>query len=452
MAISEGDRHDAYLRRVQPPVLDADDVVAALRRRAMFVAGVTLACAAASLLYILLATPRYVASGRIDFGPQVAADAASRVQAITSQQIFNKVIAREKLDGDPLFGARLSGILPALLVRVGLVPAADPHVLALRQLERAVSVTPEPNSSTVNVTAVTPDRDMSARVANAVMDSYIENVSRPQNKTAPDVSAPADALRKSLQGRLRDAEERYRIYRQDKGITGDSDPWMLEKQVNELSAQIAAAETRVSSLRSTLSQLQRASNDRNVDAVPAALRSRTLDALRNRYATARRIEADLSETLGPRHPDLKFAGQQLAEARQLLDQAIGDIAQSTAGELGRARSELTRLRTRLDAVKKDLTASSGVTSRLRELEHNVETSRADYQAFLSKPQSLGEQQPSIDPFPRILSRATPQPERGGASPVRILLISSLLGFGLAVSLAWLLELARGQGAGSHFNR
>jgi uncharacterized protein involved in exopolysaccharide biosynthesis len=124
----------------------------------------------------------------------------------------------------------------------------------------------------------------------------------------------------------------------------------------------------------------------------------------------------------------------------MLDQAISDMVRSTTAELGRARSAVTLLKAQLEASKRDLARSNETSSRLKELERDVEASRAAYQAFLSKPRDLGEQQQLDGLIPRILSRATLPAERSGASPIRVLLISILLGLGLAISLAWLLEL------------
>jgi uncharacterized protein involved in exopolysaccharide biosynthesis len=456
MAISDGDRHEAYLRRVQPYVLDVEDILAILRRRATFIAGVTLACAALSLAYVLIAPPKYVSSGRIlldasgfqaagtDAGSHGAADASAievddQISVMTSRGIFDKVIAREKLETDLLFGAASRGMLPALLLGIGIVPAADPHAMALRGLERAVSVTRNPGSFVVNVNVVTPDRETSARVANAVMDVYVEEGGGARAEAAPRTRAPIETSLETLQTRLRDAEQNYQTYRRDNGIADTNGQPMIEKQVSELSSQIAAAEVRVSGLRSTLTQLQRARDDQDINAIPEALRNRTVEALKNRYSVARRIEANLSETLGPRHPDLRFAKLQVAEARWMLDQAVGNMVQSTAAELERARATVTRLKSRLEASKKDLIKSNETSARLRELERDVEANRAAYQTLL-RSRDLGEPQRLDGLSPRILRRATAPLERDGSSPIRVLLISILLGLGLAVSLAWLLEL------------
>lgn len=457
MAISDGDRHEAYLRRVQPPALDVEDVLAMLRRRAMFIAGVTLACAAISLTYILLAAPKYAASGRILLGPSdsqiVGTDATSRgavdasaidvesqIKTMTSPSVFNKVVAREKLESDPLFGAKSKGVLPALLIGIGVVPAVDPHAMALRQLQRGVSVARDSGSFAVDVSSVTPDPETSARVANAVMDTYVEDAARVQPEASPSIVTPTGASLETLQARLRDAEQSYQKYRQDSGITGSSGQSVVEKQVSELSGQIAAAEAKVNGLRATLTQIQHAEDDRDFNAIAGALRSKTVENLKNRYIAARRIEADLSETFGPRHPDLRLARRELTEAKRQLDQAIGGMVQSITADQERTRSTATRLKTRLEALKKDLVRSNETSTRLKELEHEVEASRAAYQEFLRRPREFVEQQ-RVDGFsPRILSRATPPLERSGARPARILLVSILLGLGLAISLAWLLEL------------
>ncbi|MFX8918459.1 hypothetical protein ABTN06_19100, partial [Acinetobacter baumannii] len=87
----------------------------------------------------------------------------------------------------------------------GLVPAAESHTVALRQLTRAISITRNPESKAMNVNVVTPDREMSARLVNAVMDSYVEQ--RVGAETAPGDIAPLGARLETLRTRLRDAEQ-----------------------------------------------------------------------------------------------------------------------------------------------------------------------------------------------------------------------------------------------------
>jgi len=452
MAISESDRHEAYLPRYQAFALDDEGIAEMLRRRAAFVAAVTLACAGICLAWILLSAPKYAASGRILLdlpGAQISGSASTedaskigvenQIYVMTSRSVYDRVIVREKLENDPLFGGKSRGFLSALLTGVGLGRAADPHAMALRQLDRAVSIVRNPGSHAVDVKVVTPDRDASARIANAVMDGYIEEQASAGAQTPSDTTAPLGERLAMLQARLRGAEQRYELFRSETRTAVTGSP--AEKQVSELSGQMSAAEAKVSGLRSTLGQLQRARKTLDAGGIPGLARGGEIGTLGSRYAAAKQFELDLSETLGPRHPDLVIARMDAADAKRRLDQSIRDTVQSTTAELKKARSVVTQLKSRLETSKHDLTKSSEMIARLKELERDMEASRAAYQAVLARSRDLGGQQQRSDSSnARILSRATAPLEPSGAFPIGVLFTSLLLGLGLGVSLAWLLEL------------
>ncbi len=457
MAISESDRHDAYLPRIQAPALDVDGIAAMLRRRAAFIAAVTLACAGICLAWILLSAPKYVASGRILLdlpGARVSSGGAApaaagnadatgvenQIHIMTSRSVYDRVIAQEKLETDPLFGGKSKGILSALLTGVGLTPAVDPHAMALRQLDRAVSIVRNPGSPAVDVNVVTPDRETSARVANAVMDGYVEEQAQARKGVSPSAAASLGPRLETLQSRVRNAEQRYEMFRgenQTVVATGSSN---AEKQVNEISGQMTAAEAKVAGLRSTLNQLQRAKKILEAGGIPDTARGGAVGALGNRYAAAKQLELDLSETLGPRHPDLIIARMRANEAKRLLDQSLQGAVQSATSELERARASATQLKSRLETSKQDVTKSNETVARLKELERDVEASRVAYQAVLARSRDLGGQPRSDSSNARILSRATAPLEPSRAFPIGVLLTSLLIGLGLGVSLAWLLEL------------
>ncbi|WP_246657981.1 GumC family protein [Afipia massiliensis] len=433
-----------------------DGIAAMLRRRAAFITAVTLACAGICLAWILLSAPKYVASGRILLdvpGAQVSSGGAApaagnadatgvenQIHVMTSRSVYDRVIAQEKLETDPLFGGKSKGILSALLAGVGLAPAVDRHAMALRQLDRAVSIVRNPGSHTVDVNVVTPDRETSARVANAVMDGYVEEQAQARKGVSPSAAASLGPRLETLQSRVRNAEQRYEMFRgenQTVVATGSSN---AEKQMNEISGQMSAAEAKVAGLRSTLNQLQRARKTLEAGGIPDTARGGAVGALGNRYAAARQLELDLSETLGPRHPDLIIARMRANEAKRLLDQSIQGAVQSATSELERARSSVTQLRNRIEASKQDLMKSNETVARLKELERDVEASRVAYQAVLARSRDLGGQQQPDRSNARILSRATAPLEPSGAFPIGVLLTSLLIGLGLGVSLAWLLEL------------
>lgn len=434
MALSENDRHDATLRRKQPPASDAWSFAPILRRRIPLIGLVTLVFALAGLIYVALSVPRYMASGRILVGLP-AAEVASQISVMTSPTMLDRVIAREKLEADPQFGGQSKGTLSLLLTGLGLAPSADAHASALRQLERVISVKRDADSSLIDVSALTRDRDMSMRLANAVMDSYIEEQTRAPADATRRAQTPSDAQSGPLQARLKEAEQRYEKYRSEIGSAAANGGPASEKQVNTLSDRLAAAESKVDSLRS---------RSRRAGVDPDTVRGGTIDVLRSRYAAAKRLQDDLSRTLGPRHPDMVIAKLQTSEAQRLLDQAVRNKAQdrieSDAVELERARTTVADLKGRLEIAKKDAVRAKETSIRLRELERDVEISRNAYQAALTQPRELAERQHSSTPATKIISRAALPSESVGTPRVLVLLISILLGLVAGVALALLLEL------------
>jgi len=278
----------------------------------------------------LLSPPRYIATGRIlldvsetasvaEAGDSNSVGIENELYVMTSRSVFDRVIAQEKLDGDPLFGGKPGGLLSALVSSVGLARNSDSHALALHQLERSVNVKRNAGSTVVDVTAVTPDRETSVRIANAVMDGYLAEQAVGRGNTASETAVPSGSRLETLQSRLKAAEQRYEAFR-TRNLKPDSES---EKQVAGLSAQASAAEARAGVLRSSLAQLQRAGRTLDGGGIPDMARSGAFGVAGYRYADARQLERDLSETLGPRHPDLVFARRRAAEAGRTLEQTIG---------------------------------------------------------------------------------------------------------------------------------
>lgn len=437
------------------PPSNAQHLMDVLLRRGRLIVGTILLCALAGLVYIVLMPPKYIASGRILLDPlglQIVGtgvapkgtardtssiDAESQIYVITSRAVFDKVIDSEHLETDPLFGAKPRGLISSLFVNLGLIKPVDPHALALRQLDRSVTVGRSANSFVVNINAATENSDTSARIANAIMNSYVAEENRAQAEIAKRAGSSLDARLDTLKSRVRDAEEKYETYRSTHGIIIANGQPVLEKQVTDLSAQITAAEAKVNELQSALDQIQNTKNGNvRLDAIPEAFRGGSIEILRNRYAAAKQTETNLIATLGPRHPDYATATAQAAEARRLLDQAMRDVVQSVSVELDRAKTTVKGLKAQLDTVNNQLSDSNEASVRLRELGREVEASRAIYESFLARSHELAEQQRFENSNTRILSYASPPLEPGGAPAILILVASLLMGAGLGTAAAW----------------
>ncbi|TDR95043.1 GumC family protein [Enterovirga rhinocerotis] len=440
------------------PMTNGQYLADVLLRRLRLVGAFVVLSLLAGLAYVMLSPTSYIASGRIlldpiglqilgtGVSPRSSArdtstiDAESQTYVITSRAVFDRVITAERLEQDPMFGGRPRGPLGSLLVRFGLSEPLDPRTLALRVLDRALTVVRNPNSFVVNVYVSTGNRDTSARIANAVMNAYVEEENAAQAATAKRAGLSVDARLEALQARLRDAEERYERYRSAHGIVVANGQAVIEKQVIDLSGQLITAESRVNELQSALTQIR---NSRNgvvrLEAIPEAFRGGSIESLRNRYAAARQVENNLNATLGPRHPDYITATLQTAEARRLLDQTIRDMVHSVSVELDRAKGTVAALKGQLEAAKSQISNTNESSVRLRELGREVEVSRSIYETFLGRSRELAEQQRFDNTNTRVLSFASPPIAPSGPPAILVLIASLLMGVGLGTAAAWGME-------------
>lgn len=427
-----------------------------LRRSKPIIVATVIVCFVLALGYALFATPKYTASARILIDPAAlqivgtglsspagtrdtsGIETESQIYVLTSGNVFDGVIAQEKLDTNPLFGMRKQGLLSQILTALGLVAPIDAKAMARRQLDRAVTVSRSNGSFVLTVNVQTESRDLSVRIADAILDIYLKEQRRNQADTARRAAEQLDTRLGDLRGRVRSAEERYEEYRRASGIVTSAGQPLLEKQVADITGAIGAAQSRVSELRTSLEQIRRV-KDGNIDALPEAFRGGSLETLKNRYAAARQLETNTAATLGPRHPDRVTAASQTAEARRLLDQAIHDVIESSTAELERARAVEASLKSRLENTKTDLGSSNDASVKLRELARDVDANRAIYESFLSRSRELSERERLDTSNTRILGRATRPLEANGPPAILILLGSIFLGLGLGVALAWLHE-------------
>ena len=435
--------------------MTAEHLGGVLSRNSRLLISITLLSVLAGIAVIILMPPKYVASGRILFDPvglnivgtgitprittgdSRAIEAESQVYILTSQTIFEKVIAAEHLETNPLFAAKPRNPISSLLAMLGITNPADPRAVALRKLNRAVTVNRNTNSFVVNVNVSTEDRATSAKIANAIMNVYLGEEKRAQAEAAGRAGSSLDTRLEALRKNVRDAEERYERYRSSQGIVMANGQSVLEKQVADLAEQITAAETRVTERQSTLDQMRKARN--NIDTLPEAFRAGAIEVLRARYAAAKQAESNVAATLGPRHPEYVTASAQATAARRLLDQAIEDAIRSNSVELQRAQETVSGLKARLQQINSQLNTSNEASVKLRELGRDVDANRAVYDSFLSRSRELAEQQKLESSNTRILSYASPPLDAGGPSPLLVLLASLLMGLGLGTAAAWFRE-------------
>jgi polysaccharide biosynthesis transport protein len=148
-------------------------------------------------------------------------------------------------------------------------------------------------------------------------------------------------------------------------------------------------------------------------AIPEAVNSQTLGLLRQQLGEAQRRATGLGTSLGPQHPELLAAQQTLRDAQRSVGEEIGRIRQSARAEFDRAVANEKAISTQVDQLKREALGTSRDTVELRELERELESNRAIYQAFLTRARETSEFERIDTSNARVITTATPPLERVG---------------------------------------
>jgi polysaccharide biosynthesis transport protein len=416
----------------------------------------------------LLITPKFRAVAQILIGPvdlrviekdvmplAQTADAnviqvESETRVLTSDKVLLRVVDGEQLASDSEFIGRPSAVGQAIAAvlapfrrsPVGTEP--EPQIVALRALKRDVVAARSERTYVVDLAVDTENPDKSARIANAVARAYLDEQSAARTAAARRVSESLVARLAELKSRVQRAEENVQRYRSDNDMVGAGGVLVQEQQLTELNKLLTTARARTAEAKARYEQVAELER-KGLDAgsTNESVQSNTIGRLREQYGLAARIEASLSAKLGPRHPDVQDAHAQARNAQRLVTEEIRRVANADRAEYESALANEKALAAKLEGLKRDSMETSLASVRLRELEREVEASRAVYEAFLVRARETQEQERLDTANVRVISDAQPPIERSWP-PRRLVMFAAAAGLGLAggVGFAGLGEFVR----------
>ena len=125
-----------------------------------------------------------------------------------------------------------------------------------------------------------------------------------------------------------------------------------------------------------------------------------------------------------------------ARLRKMIDDEVHRIALAARSEYESARANEAALAANLETLKDNAVTTNEAMVTLRELERDVQASRAVYEAFLVRARETGEQERLDTKNIRVISRADP-PQRRSFPPSNMLLAvgALLLGVGAGTGIA-----------------
>ena len=418
-----------------------------LWRRRKAIALACLAAMAATLVYCLLATPQYSAFAQIlvdprdkqvvsnDINPSsIAADGGvTQVESQGSVLLSNKVLLRAidatHLESDPEFNG--SGRFAAIKrwLSVFSRPQDPDHKLedlqasTLTALRKHASYKRAEKVLVLDLAVYANDPDKAAAIANAIADAYLADQADARADAGREASKSLTSRLGELQAKVQEAEDAVEDYRAKNNFVISSGQLVSDQEINQTTAQLTAAQNRVSSLKAQLDQLR---SDPGAQGTPEAMSSGVMVRLRDRESAIVEKLSSASRQLGPLHPEIASMQQSLKDVRGLIAKEISRMRQAAEADYARATDDQRALSRKLDAMKSKSLDDDKADIRLRELQRQADAARSIYQAFLVRAQETMEASNVDTTNSRIITRAL-RPQQKSWPPTLLLLLASGLG-------------------------
>jgi uncharacterized protein involved in exopolysaccharide biosynthesis/Mrp family chromosome partitioning ATPase len=393
-----------------------------------------------AMLFVLIVPHRYTAVTQILIDPtdfravgndltpaNPSNDAAlmqveSQVRVLTSASVLRRVIKTESLDVNPEFTGQRSWFDDA---------SGDNTLTAVNALRRSISVKRTERTYVVDVSVNSRDPAKAARIANAIAQAYLAEQTDVRSDAARQVSQSLTARLNELKDRVRDAENRVETFKARNNILDSSGQPINEQQLTELNNQFGIARARTAGAKARLDQVQQVQLSKDESgSFPEAVQSQTITALRSQYAEVMRREAEQMTSLGERHPGVIEIEAEATRLRRMIEDEVHRIALSARSEYESARANEETLTANLEKLKGNAITTNEARVTLRELDRDVQASRAVYEAFLVRARETGEQERLDTKNIRVISRAD-LPLQRSFPPSNLLLALGALIFGVA---------------------
>lgn len=297
-------------------------------------------------------------------------------------------------------------------------------------------VTSQGFSSIIEVRVETPDPALSARLANAIADQYIDGQFEAKYSAAERASNWLNERLVNLRGEVESAERALEQFRARSGImSSGGDTSLLSQQASEVNAQMILAKTDAATAQARLARIEQIYKTGGLDAVAKILDSEAIARLRAQQSDLGRQLADQSQEFGERHPKMVSLKAQIADTQTQIKAEVDKIMANLRNEAAVAQTRYATLSGSLQALQGQAGANSSDAAQLRMLEREAAAKRTLFDTFLKRFQETSASEDLQQADADIISRAEVPQDPSFPNVRQYLIIFALVSLGGGVGTA-----------------
>lgn len=339
-------------------------------------------------------------------------DSAAKTDAIAKVATTDKTVATAGTDPQASAEVAATGSVlaaggPAESAKPATIPLmySPAHIVDsfLKQLE----VSAERSSRVVDVAFESDDSKKAAKIVNELMETYLSNQVRYQKQALGKATGRLQKIVEDLRLEAVEAENAVQAYREKTQLVeGRGGEHSAGQRLVALNTQLIQALAEEGAVTARLNQmLALVKSPGSMRSAPEILANPLILRLRQTETELLRQRSDLSGRYGEKHPKLIKVRAELRDLRQKIQDEMNKIVEGLSNEAAVARAKLAALKARLGELKSEAIVVNNIQIRLRELELEVATKRAQHQTFMIRLRETSAQQEMIASTARIVSYA-----------------------------------------------
>lgn len=310
----------------------------------------------------------------------------------------------------------------------------------IQRFERALEIEARDKSRVIRISFTSEDRALSAKVANAIAETYIGNQVRTKDDATGRASGWLNQRLPELRREVEASENAVAEFRSKSGLTQSAGSTITAQQAAELNQKLIVARVEQGGADARLNQAQALlGSSLGASAAGEVLNSLLIQNLRKEEITLAGRAADASTRLGPEHPDRRKAEAELIEVRARIREEVEKIVQALTGEARIARARVASLEQNLKRAQQGLNNLNEAEVKLKALEREASANRGLFETFLLRFKETSDQKGLDQADARILALAK-MPTAPSFPRKKLIVALAVVTAGLlAVALAVLLE-------------
>jgi capsular exopolysaccharide synthesis family protein len=325
-------------------------------------------------------------------------------------------------------------------------PGADETQAQAAVIDRflgGLNIAPVRFSRLVDITFLSPDPILAAKVPNALASQYMDQSVEVRSSTTKEASDFLTQQLEEQRKKVEASEQALQAYReQTDSVSLEERQNIVVQKLQDLNEAVTKANTTRIQKEGAYNQAKAAQeNPALIDGLPLILSNTFIQQQKTELAQLQRQLAQLSERLGPNHPDMVKIGIAITNAEAKIQAEVAQVLEGTRREYEAALAEEQNLTTALNRQKAEAQSLNRDGIQYGVLQRDATANRQMFEALLQRTQETGVSEQIKAGNIRIIDQAEIPESPISPNVLNNLLIAIIAGLTLAVGLAFAFEYA-----------